>query len=96
VRHHSWPNRTSVAASKRLVIMHSGWCKFDHELGYQFCCWIVLNDEPELLADGQTQLTYSEGFRQERLSGKEWSYWHWLLLSQAGALPKLSATDAWG
>ena len=31
---------------------HSGLCKFDHELGYQFGCRIVLNDEPELLAGG--------------------------------------------
>jgi hypothetical protein len=42
--------------------MHSGLCKFDQELGYQFCCWIVLNDEPEVLAGGFKQLTYSEGF----------------------------------
>ena len=37
---------------QRLVIMDSGLCKFDHELGYQFGCRIVLNDEPELLAGG--------------------------------------------
>ena len=36
---------------QRLVII-TPVCASSDELGYQLCCWIVLNDEPELLAGG--------------------------------------------